>query len=299
MKSANTYASIEIDRAGHLRRDEGWVEKRLTDPASRIVPVWRSRSLVIEGDIPQPMALPIAHVPLDNLEAVVFLGLVDEAAYFAIDVSHHEEPPLRDYGTFQDLRRVGPRMTANEGGLLAYARAMMTWHRRHRFCGLCGSPTEIKEAGHVRQCSNADCRALCFPRTDPAVIMLIHDGGDRIVLGRKSNMLPGQHSILAGFVEPGESLEDAVARETYEEVGLEITDTTYHSSQPWPFPANIMLGYTARATTFDLTVDYNELEDGAQWFTRDQLLNSPEDATFRLPRKDSISRRLINEWLGV
>lgn len=299
MKSANTYASIEIDRAGHLRRDDEWLVSQLRDPASRVVPVWRSRNLVIEGDIPQPMALPTGHLPLDDHDVVVFLGLVDKTAYFAIDVSHHDEPPLRDYGTFQDLRRVGPRMTANEGGLLAYARAMMTWHKRHRFCGVCGSPTEAKEAGHVRQCTNADCRALCFPRTDPAVIMLIHDGGDRVVLGRKASMLPGQHSILAGFVEPGESLEDAVAREVFEEVGLEITDTTYHSSQPWPFPANIMLGYTARATTFDLTVDYHELEDGAQWFSRDFLLNSPEDATFKLPRKDSISRRLINEWLGI
>ena len=123
--------------------------------------------------------------------------------------------------------------------------------------------------------------------------------GDRVVLGRKAEWFEHMYSTLAGFVEPGESLEDAVAREVYEEVGLEITDIIYHSSQPWPFPANIMLGYTARATTFDLTVDYNELEDGARWFSRDQLINSPEDATFRLPRKDSISRRLINEWLGI
>ena len=105
--------------------------------------------------------------------------------------------------------------------------------------------------------------------------------------------------LIAGFVEPGESLEDAVAREVYEEVGIEIADITYHSSQPWPFPANIMLGFDARATTFDLTVDYNELEDGARWFTRDDLRNSPEDDTFRLPRVDSIARRLVNEWLGA
>ena len=149
----------------------------------------------------------------------------------------------------------------------------------------------------MRVCTNANCKTSCFPRIDPAVIMLIHDGGDRIVLGRKKTMLPGQHSILAGFVEPGESLENAVAREVFEEVGIEITDVNYHSSQPWPFPANIMLGFTARATTFQLKVDYNELEGGARWFSKEYLRNSPENDSFRLPRKDSISRRLMTEWI--
>jgi NAD+ diphosphatase len=174
---------------------------------------------------------------------------------------------------------------------------MLNWHRRHGFCSVCGAATASREAGHVRRCTDPDCGAHCFPRTDPAVIMLVHDGGDRVVLGRKASMLPGQHSILAGFVEPGESLEDAVRREVFEEVGLELGEVIYHSSQPWPFPANIMLGFTARATTFDLNVDYNELEDGARWFTRDFLRSSPEDESFRLPRRDSISRRLVNEWL--
>ena len=299
MKNPNIYADIDIDRAGHFRRDEGWIEKRLADPESRIIPVWRSRNLVVEAEMPQPVLLPAVEALLGDTEPAVFLGLVDEMAHFAIDVSDHDSPPFGDRGEFLDLRQVGPRMNAVDSGILAYARAMMTWHRRHRFCGVCGAPTETRDAGHVRQCSNMDCRSLSFPRTDPAVIMLVHDGGDRVVLGRKASMLPGQHSILAGFVEPGESLEDAVAREVYEEVGLELTEIDYHSSQPWPFPANIMLGFMARATTFDLDVDYNELEDGARWFTRDELVNSPEDETFRMPRKDSIARRILNEWLGV
>ena len=299
MKNPNIYADIDIDRAGRLRRDDGWIRKRLTDPESRIVPVWRSRSLVVEGEMPQPVLLAAAEALLGDRGPTVFLGLVDEMAHFAIDVSDRDSPPFGDRGEFLDLRRVGPRMNAAGSGILAYARAMMTWHRRHRFCGVCGAPTEIRDAGHVRQCSNMDCRGLSFPRTDPAVIMLVHDGGDRVVLGRKANMPPGQHSILAGFVEPGESLEDAVAREVYEEVGLELTEIDYHSSQPWPFPANIMLGFTARATTFDLDVDYDELEDGARWFTRDELVDSPEDETFRMPRKDSIARRILDEWLGV
>jgi NAD+ diphosphatase len=149
----------------------------------------------------------------------------------------------------------------------------------------------------MRKCSNTDCGAEHFPRLDPAVIMLIHDGGDRLILGRQKNWPPGQHSVLAGFVEPGESLEDAVAREIFEEVGVEITDIHYHSSQPWPFPSSIMLGFDARATDTTLNVNLDELE-GADWFTRDDLLASPENNAFRLPRKDSISRRLIEDWMN-
>ncbi|MDH3702380.1 MAG: NAD(+) diphosphatase [Alphaproteobacteria bacterium] len=298
MRRPNIYADFEIDRAGHLRRDDDWLESCLRDAASRLIPVWRTRSLVRTGaEAPESVVLPMDPAIAAEASLVVFLGLIEEVPHFAVDLSVHEQPPMSDHGEFTDLRRVGQFMAPGDGGLLAYARAMMTWHARHRFCSACGGATESKEAGHVRRCANAECGTLCFPRTDPAVIMLVHDGGDRVVLGRKANMLPGQHSILAGFVEPGESLEDAVAREVFEEVGLRITDTVYHSSQPWPFPANIMLGFTARATTFDLTVDYHELEDGARWFTRDELRNSPEDATLRLPRRDSISRRLIDEWL--
>ena len=297
MKRPNIYADVGIDRAAHLRRDEAWLADAAVNPASRVLPVWRSRNLVVEGETPEPVHLPPDVVPMDEAAAAVFLGLVGETAYFAIDVSHMEPPPLADHGKFVDLRQVGPRMRPEEGGVLAYARAMMNWHHRHGFCSVCGTATASREAGHVRRCTDPDCGAHCFPRTDPAVIMLVHDGGDRVVLGRKASMLPGQHSILAGFVEPGESLEDAVRREVFEEVGLELGEVIYHSSQPWPFPANIMLGFTARATTFDLNVDYNELEDGARWFTRDFLRSSPEDERFRLPRRDSISRRLVNEWL--
>lgn len=294
----NYYADRSLDRAGHLRRDDNWLRERLADrEKTRIVPIWRSRALVIEQDAPMTVLLPPMEELIEAADSVAFLGVIDGVAHFVVDLSQHDEPPLRDQGEFTDLRQVGARMNHAEGSMLAYARAITTWHRRHRFCGVCGSPTESRDAGHVRKCVNPDCGTSCFPRTDPAVIMLIHDGGDRVILGRKSAMPLGQHSILAGFVEPGESLEDAVAREVFEEVGVRIDDIHYHSSQPWPFPANIMLGFNARATTFDITVDYNELEDGARWFTRDELLNSPEDGSFRLPRPDSISRRLIREWL--
>jgi NAD+ diphosphatase len=196
---------------------------------------------------------------------------------------------------FADLRQIGPRIERQEGALLALARAMMFWHSRHRYCGLCGSPTRSEEAGHVRRCTNALCSAMHFPRTDPAVIMLVTNG-DRALMGRSKNFVPGMYSTLAGFVEPGESLEMAVAREVREETGIDIGPVHYHSSQPWPFPANIMLGFHAEALTTEITVDYGELED-ARWYERNWLLSHVDDDSFRLPRLDSIARRLIGDWL--
>jgi NAD+ diphosphatase len=172
---------------------------------------------------------------------------------------------------------------------------MIYWHQRHRYCGVCGSPTLSEEAGHMRRCMSPDCKTMHFPRTDPAVIMLVSDG-DRALLGRNKNFPPGMYSTLAGFVEPGESLEDAVAREVREETAIEVGQVLYHSSQPWPFPANIMLGFHAEATSSEITVDYGELED-AKWFERDWLLTHVDDNSFRLPRLDSIARRLVEDWL--
>jgi len=188
-------------------------------------------------------------------------------------------------------------MPQREGAILAYARGLTYWHDRHKFCGVCGSPTEVKAAGHQRQCTNQDCSAVQFPRTDPAVIMRITHG-DKILMARQAVWPQGMHSILAGFVEPGESLEDAVAREVYEEVGLRLTRIKYFSSQPWPFPSSLMLGFSAEATNDQFKVDEEELES-AQWMTRQDLLNSPENEIFKLPRKDSISRRLIEDWLRL
>ena len=171
---------------------------------------------------------------------------------------------------------------------------MVGWHRRHRFCGTCGSPTVIQEAGHSRKCPN--CGASGYPRTDPAVIMLVYSG-DKIVLGKRRNPQGAIWTVLAGFVEPGESLEHAVAREVKEEVGLTVVNATYRGSQPWPFPASIMLGFYAEASSVDITIDPEELVD-ARWFTRDQLRN-PQDHGFRLPRGDSIASRLIADWIDA
>jgi NAD+ diphosphatase len=296
----NFYAFAEIDRAGHLRRDAAWLNDRFAHPSSRFLPVWRNHNLVVAAAEP-PRAAFLAAGEIDpEAGDAVLLGIAGDDAIFALDLSRHEEPlaRIRHSGPFEftDLRRVGPLLDRHEGSLLAYARGMVWWHSRHRFCGVCGGATESTDAGHVRRCVNAVCAAAHFPRTDPAVIMLVTDG-DRALLGRQAAWPKGQHSTLAGFVEPGECLEDAVAREVFEETRIRVGEVRYHSSQPWPFPSSIMLGFTAKALTSEITVDPSELED-ARWFDRRFILGHQDDEEFRLPRRDSIARRLIEDWLG-
>ncbi len=297
----NFYAGAAVDRAAHRRRDANWLRARLFHPATRLVPVWRNQNLVMPGtEVTLGTIDPRDFPDAADLPVVVWLGTYGNRDYFAIDLSHVDEPTshpaVPDTGRFEDLRRVGPVMRHDQGALAAYARGLTYWHERHRFCGVCGSPTRSDSGGHSRTCTSPTCGAQHFPRTDPAVIVLVHDGGDRIVLGRTGRFLPGMYSVLAGFVEPGESLEDTVRREIAEEVSVQVTDIQYHSSQPWPFPSSLMVGFFARAATFDVQPDLDELEV-ARWYSRDELLASPEDETFRLPRRDSIARRLVDDWL--
>jgi NAD+ diphosphatase len=298
MRPTNFYAAAGIDRAGHRRKDPAWVAERLQHPSTRFVPVWRTQSLVAKET---PRAVFVGGEALSWREGdAVLLGMDEEAALFALDLSPLETPieaiRAAEPVEFRDLRAVGPLLARGEGSLLAYARGMTWWNQRHRFCGICGSPARSEEAGHVRKCTNAACGVSHFPRTDPAVIMLVTDG-DRCLLGRQPQFPKGMHSTLAGFVEPGESLEEAVAREVREETAIVVDDVTYHSSQPWPFPASIMLGFYARAATTEIRVDKSELQD-AHWYDRDWLLAHADDDEFRLPRRDSIARRLIEDWLG-
>jgi NAD+ diphosphatase len=303
MERANFYAASGLDRSAHRRRETTWIAERLGEGSTRIIPVWRTRNFVGgEADAPRAAHLSVARaLELGVAEGdLVLLGVEGETAVFAADLSALEEETLPGLlgseGGFEDLRAVGPLVPPGEAGILAYARALLWWHARHRFCGVCGSPAESADAGHVRRCADPACGAQHFPRTDPAVIMLVHDGGDRALLGRQSRFPPGMYSTLAGFVEPGESLEDAVAREVLEEAGVHLTDIRYHSSQPWPFPASIMLGFTAQATDFEIRIDRDELED-ARWFGRAELLAAIAEGVSPLPRADSIARRLVEHWL--
>ncbi len=292
----NFYSSDEIDRATHLRDDKAWLTERLTDPTTRFIPVWRTYNLFEVGNEQVPALLTQENVNIKDADEVIFLGLIGNTAYFALDFSSLIEPPLDSLGKFRDLRSSGALLAHTIGSLLAFARGIVYWHVRHQFCGECGALTLSKFAGHQRICSNENCGAPCFPRTDPAVIMAVyHD--DRLLMGRQIRWPTGMYSVLAGFVEPGESLEDAVAREIFEEVGIEIEDIQYHSSQPWPFPSSIMLGFMARAVTTDLVIDRTELED-ARWYSRDDLICTANSDNFRLPNKDSIARQLVEDWLN-
>ena len=296
MKPPNFYAAGDIDRAAHRREDDSWIAAQLENRQARIVPIWRTQNLMLPGDPPQGVTLQSNRGLLIGASAVVFLGLIDEVAHFAADFSTYDDPPLEEHGQFRDLRGIGQLLAHQEGALLVYARATIQWHARHQFCGVCGGPTVSREAGHMRECTTADCATQHFPRLDPAVIMLVHDGGDRLILGRQKNWPAGQHSVLAGFVESGESLEDAVAREIYEEAGVAVTDIHYHSSQPWPFPGNIMLGFHAEAESTDIVIQESELVE-ARWFERDEILDAERNG-LRLSRSESISRRLIEDWMN-
>lgn len=306
------YADGHLNRVGALRKDPLWVSEQLTRSDARFVPVYRSRNLVVAltGHSAEPAAVFLdrdsASGIIEDGGEIVFLGLDSDVAIFAIDLSAVEEEQANATvrGEFVDLRRVGPLLPANEAALLAYARGMLYWHQQHRYCGRCGHATASHHGGHVRQCSDAVCGHQSFPRTDPAVIMLVEhrpaDGGPRkCLLGRRDIWPAGAYSTLAGFVEPGESLEQAVAREVFEEVGVHVNGVIYQASQPWPFPASIMLGFRAQATSTEITVDRDELAE-ARWFTAEELGAfgewGDEGERLRLPRKDSIARYLVDSW---
>lgn len=302
-QSSNFYTGDQLNRVSHLRKDTEWLAERLGHATSRILPVWRERNLVSDiEDSPQYVHLTVDQI--GDLRAAhaepVLLGLVGEIAYFTLDVSHIEEPEthavLREAGLFEDLRRVGPLLSSEQGNLLAFARGINYWHSRHRHCGVCGAPTVSEKAGHQRRCTSSTCGAVSFPRTDAAIITLVYDA-DRIILARSPRFVEGMQSVLAGFLEPGESLEDTVAREIFEEVGIGVTDIEYQHSQPWPFPSSLMVGFRARALDTDIQIDNEEIME-ADWYSRDFLKALTPQSSLRLPRPDSIARRLIEEWLA-
>ena len=298
------YTGAPLDRASALRRDESWVEAQRRDGAVRVLAVWRDRNLMASGDDPKAQILQngAARAVLDAADHVALLGIDGDDAYFAADLSSHEEPALPDAvgdGAFVDLRQTGPTVSRREGNLLAHARGLMYWHRHNGFCGNCGSATRSRGGGSVLSCTDPDCGREHFPRTDPAVIMLVTregaDGG-ACLLARSPRFFEGMYSTLAGFVDQGESLEEAVIREVKEEAGIDVTDATYMASQPWPFPASLMLGFRARATSIDIAYDADELAD-AQWFTSADIARF-DDIGKRLPRTDSIARWLVDTWLA-
>ncbi len=300
----NVYSGSPLDRAAEKRDDTVWIEAALAHSDTLFVPVWRARNLIRGVDQGRPEAVYLSGAAAAALRLPeggpwAFLGLLEGQPVFACEISHVDNPlPLLppELGQFVDLRGVGRAgLPPADASVLAHARGIMNWRLKHRFCGVCGAACEPRSAGHVMLCTG--CEAQHFPRTDPAVIMLVHRG-DEALLGH-SQRFPraNMYSTLAGFVEPGESLEEAVRREVREETGVAIGAVQYHSSQPWPFPANIMLGFYAEALTEEVTIDPSELLE-ARWFTRADL-RAHRDLGFSLPRRDSIARRLIEDWIAA
>jgi NAD+ diphosphatase len=244
---------------------------------------------------PEPAAylLPFGSGPFAGIDTdeLILLGDYRGLAIFTIEVEAERPPALPDGAEFADLRLAASLLPHDEAGLVAYARAMISFRHRHRYCGSCGSPTEPRENGRVMVCTREDCSTESYPRVDPAIIVLVTDG-DRVLLGRQASWPAGRYSTIAGFVEPGESLEDAVRREVLEETGIKTGEMSYQSSQPWPFPRSLMLGFRARALTTDIRIGDRELED-ARWFTREELATGS-----MMPFSQSIAYRLVNEWLN-
>jgi NAD+ diphosphatase len=292
VQQRNIFAGPYLDRAAHLRQDPAWFAAALADQHSRAIPVWNLRNLIAEGETPRAVYLELSHLPAErrNDTDLILLGKFGDTNFFAFEIESVEPPAFVSGARFEDLRVVASVLPIDEAGLLGYARAIVSWRRRHRFCGSCGSPTLPARSGHVLVCSNPACRYEQFPRIDPAIIVLVSDG-ERALLGRQASWPAGRYSTIAGFVEPGESLEDAVAREVFEETGIGVDQIEYHSSQPWPFPASLMLGFTAHAVTSEVRLRDEELED-ARWFTRADLLSNGA----LLPPGQSISFRLIEHW---
>ncbi|MFC1664704.1 NAD(+) diphosphatase [Pseudomonadota bacterium] len=308
-----SYTRGRLDRAANFRKDEAWIAQKFSHSETKFIPVWRSRNFLTglqENDAPTVVSFSQDSATnfLDMASQVTFLGLDDESPVFAADLSGHEEDQvigLLNHGEFLDLRQVGPLMHPAEAALSAYARGMLHWHQQHQFCSRCGTTTESRQGGHMRQCQNSECARESYPRTDPAIIVLVEDRETdpqlpKCLLGSHNRLPNGVYTTLAGFVEPGENLEEAVAREILEESGIKVKNVDYQASQPWPFPSSIMLGFRAQADSTSIQVDQDEIND-ARWFTAEEIKQFGEwgddSASYRLPRKDSIARMLIETWM--
>lgn len=292
MENYNVFAGAFVDRIGERRKDPDWLSSALVNDESRFVPVWGDKCLV-GGDPLHTVLLEHRQVQsfIDDPGDLIFLGLFHDRPAFAFAISADVDPPFGALGEFHDLRFLGSVLPPDEANLAAHARALVIWHASQMFCGVCGSSARPEAAGNSRVCANHDCAREIYPRVDPAIIVLVSDG-ERCLLGRQSSWPEGRYSTIAGFVEPGESLEDAVRREVYEETNIHTEEVRYHSSQPWPFPSSLMLGFVATSTSDEIVLNDGELED-ARWFTRKELRSGFPKLPFRI----SIARRLVDHWI--
>jgi NAD+ diphosphatase len=288
------FAGSFLERRAELRDDPAWVSAARADPATRYLLGSGAAQLVTGGDSIEIAFLDGGHVLVATARdtELTLLGWFRGARCVLVELADPATPSLPANAELRELRPLAPMLPPDSASLLAYARALVLWKARHRHCGVCGAPNVPARAGHVMRCSRDGCGTESFPRLDPAVIVLVTDAtGERALLGRQASWTKGRYSTIAGFVEPGESLEDAVVREVDEETGVLVGDVEYVSSQPWPFPSSLMLGFRAVARTHEITLRDGELED-ARWFTRaDVAAGHPA-----LPPAGAISARLIDAW---
>jgi NAD+ diphosphatase len=285
-----------LERRAELRDDPQWVAAARTDSGTRYVLGIGGTQLVTGGEQAEIAFLsgqdPLVAAAADD--DLTLLGWFRGERCVLVELRSTSPPEVPPGTQMRELRPLAPLLPADSASLLAYARALALWKSRHRFCGTCGAPNVPSRAGHVMRCSREGCGAETFPRLDPAIIVLVTDAsGERALLGRQASWPTGRYSTIAGFVEPGESLEDAVIREVAEETGVLVDEVVYESSQPWPFPSSLMLGFRAVARTDAITLHDGELED-ARWFTRaDIAAGHPA-----LPPAGAISARLIDGWFS-
>ena len=295
------FSGSPLDRVSARRRDARWVVERMNAPESRYLPLWRLQTLVRVGS-PAGIAWATRDIRevCDEKTGAVLLGVRDEVAHFAVDISGLEKPEqelgLTGTARFADVRAAAAELPGEDAAIVAQARSMIDWHQTHRFCPGCGEETAVAEAGNMRSCE--DCDREHFPRTNPVVIMLVSHG-ERCLLGRQRGWPTGMYSALAGFVEPGETLEEAVRREVAEEAGIRVGAVRYYASQPWPFPASLMIGCLAEAGSEAITVDRHELED-ARWFEREvmrrALAGESAGDGCTVPPPMAIAHQLIRAW---
>lgn len=281
-----------LDRAAHRRADPRLLEHLLADPGTRVLAVVDGSAEVLQQDGRPALALR-SPLPADRTALAVFLGEDgDGTAYVAVDETAADSADARDLRT---LRQVGVQLDARDAGVMTTALGLLNWHRSHGHCPRCGAATQPQQGGWIRRCP-AD-GSEHYPRTDPAVIMAVIDDDERLLLARGPQWAERRYSVLAGFVEPGESLEAAVAREVREEVGVRVADVRFLGNQPWPFPSSLMIGFTARALDTEFRLQDGEIAE-ARWVTREELLAELAEGTTGIAPRLSIARALIEHWLG-
>jgi NAD+ diphosphatase len=299
------FAGSPLNRASEKRTDPNWIESKRRDPSSLVLPMWRLEPFLLEPEksgVPLELGLLRPGIA-DSLAGAgapcIFLGLDGDRAVFALDISEADDPanvgPLAALGYFRDARMAAQVVSTKDAAIIGQAKALIDWHQRHGFCPRCGAPTKMMDAGYRRLCGK--CNAEHFPRVDPVVIMLATDG-EACLVGRGKQFPPGMFSALAGFVEPGETIEEAVRRELMEEASLKVGEVNYYATQPWPFPSSLMIGCFAKAESRDTKVDENELAE-VRWIERSlarELIDGKQVEGLRVPPPIAIAHHLIKTW---